>query len=116
MFALREITEDHRVTNTVLGRKYSAITKTDSNNQFADSSGLLFHVHPDELQNTYAFVSDEDGKLIPLFKDRWYYIVTGSGTTYENLSQKGLTLLKLIIFQMRRGLHCKKMRPTVLNL
>ena len=41
-----------------------------------------------EPENTYGFVSDENGKIFPLFINHYNCIMTSGGKTFANVSQK----------------------------
>ena len=105
MYSLREVgraqnndyaKSDQRVMNFFLGSRYSFISKDTNEADYIGSFNAFFErlpkvpteaCKPDDMDVVCGgFVSDEHGKLIPLFKSCQYYIVMPNGTTYERLT------------------------------
>lgn len=96
MFILREIFKDNLETNSIIGDSYSFIDREKSYDEFSRSFKLFFDVdHVADLDDSstefskkcYAFINNITS-LIPLYKDRMYFIMTDSGRTFSNVSYK----------------------------
>ena len=86
MFVLRKFSGEGIQMNISLGASYTLVTKEHNPKEFAETS-LIFWKEK-EPENTYGFVSDGNGKIFPLFKGQFNYIMTGDGKTFANVSQK----------------------------
>ena len=111
MFILRQIGEDkkspktddlHDATgvefNVILGNQYSFIHRNYNYKSFCESYKFVFgreHVadtdsEADKFSKTcYGFIVDDRGCIKhPLYKDQEYYIMTGNGKTFDNVSYR----------------------------
>lgn len=114
MYTLRTIMPNGVESNQSLGEFYCKIDKALANDEFVKSFKTRFKFskeHYDALPDlgedknkdkesdvevrdlkelrdkTYAFIAVEGGaKLIPLYDDRIYYVMTKTGTTFANLT------------------------------
>jgi hypothetical protein len=88
MFILRTINSKNNTrTNEVLGDKYGLIPYTERE-QFESACKSFWGEHVELPKiNTFAFIY-AGSKMIPLFKDEWYYVMTGNGSTFESLNFK----------------------------
>ena len=86
MFVLRKISSDGVQLNFSLGESYTLVTEETNPKEFERSS-LAFWKEA-KPENTYGFVSDQQGRLFPLFKNQWNYIMTSNGKTFANVTLK----------------------------
>lgn len=86
MFVLRRITSQNVERNTVLGESYILI---DAKKNIEDYQKSLNVLKVSEDKDIYGFISyDEGTKLIPLYKKSTYFVMTGNGNTFANISFK----------------------------
>ena len=86
MFILRRITEKKVEINTDLGIEYVLVLKETNKEEFDFRTKLWEEA---DLSDVYGLVCFEDSELImPLYKDSSYYIMTGDGKTFSNISKK----------------------------
>lgn len=89
MFILRQIDKNGNVFNQSLGEHYSVVTRKQSE-RFADLMGTGFD--SPEIENCYGLVvycnNSDFQQTWPLYKDYWYYIMTETGKTFDNITNK----------------------------
>lgn len=85
MFALRQINSSKGEHNIYLGSRYSIIDRERTPEEFKRT---LKHMQEPEVtaKKPYAYISDENGTLHPLYEDYGNYVMTDSGKTFENVS------------------------------
>jgi len=92
MFVLREVSgRDSGVSNMALGDRYHLIHSESETKVFRDTFERFWKdvMGPEEEQNTFAFIVCKDGELvIPLYKNGFYYVMTGRGDTFERISYR----------------------------
>lgn len=82
IFILRRvITESKSESNTILGNHYGVIDKQANPIEFKQAQDL-FCIHQDKVQ---GFVTDEGGKLIPIYQDSKYYVMLSNGDSFDVL-------------------------------
>ena len=86
MFVLRKITSDNREVNVNLGNSYTFTDSEKNNAQFIDMCNIYFGSIDMHEVNCYAFITDEVGEFIPLYKTQKNYIMTNKGDTFANVS------------------------------
>jgi len=94
MYTLKEIGSDSVITHDYLGYGFSVVNKETSTEYFDKSYRAWSQV--DEMDANlkmndaiFAFVISEGGReIFPLYKNRFYYIVTENGKTFNNLTFK----------------------------
>jgi len=88
MFILRRITSENSESNTFLGEVYHFIHSLHQPEEFRRSLEARGDMGDDQLE-IYAFIAYEAGsKLIPLWKKSTYYVMTESGTTFANITNR----------------------------
>ena len=71
--------------NTSLGENYVLIDEDKNPVDFKKSIAVL----KCDINETYGFISYKEGiKLIPLYKKSTYFIMTGGGQTFANVTYK----------------------------
>ncbi|MAX51532.1 MAG: hypothetical protein CMH22_06090 [Methylophaga sp.] len=94
MYTLRKITTDNLESNTSLGNSYNVIHREVSYDEFKLHYEAHFNAnHVADLdenatkftKNCLAFISTEEGKLIPIYKNQYNYIMTESGKTFDKI-------------------------------
>ena len=87
MFGLRiQHSETGAETNQDLGNLYMLLKRGDAN--WKKKNNFLRELDKMGLENHHkviAIVSDENGKMTPLFQQDNHYIVTERGNTYERI-------------------------------
>jgi len=83
-FILRRI-EDGIETDTMLGGFYSYIDKEKSPNAFKENTKEWT---TDDLKNCYAIITFFEESFMPLYEDSTYYIMTDTGGTVSNRSNR----------------------------
>lgn len=89
MYTLRRISSEGVEMNHYLGNDYTVVDWMRSLEAFKKDLDLYFAEYPDrdEFKKTvYAFVSNENGGVQPLFKNQKNYIMGENGNTISNLS------------------------------
>ena len=86
MFTLRKISGEGIEMNFSLGASYTLVTKEHNPKEFAETSLIFWKKKNPE--NTYGFVSDENGKIFPLYIGQFNCIMTSGGRTFANISLK----------------------------
>lgn len=86
MFILRRITSKGLEANTCLGIEYVLVLKEKNEEEFKERIKLW---DEDAQKDLYGLVCFEDGaSIMPLYKKSSYYIMTGDGNTFSNVSDK----------------------------
>lgn len=86
MFILRRITSQGLEANTSLGIEYVLVLKERNEEEFQERTKMW---NEDALIDVYGIVCFEDGaSIMPLYKKSSYYIMTGDGNTFSNISFK----------------------------
>jgi hypothetical protein len=86
MFILRRITSKGLELNTCLGIEYVLVLKEVNESEFRDRVKLWGE---EDLKDLYGVVCfDDGGSIMPLYKKSSYYIMTGDGKTFSNISEK----------------------------
>jgi len=90
MYTLRKIIEGQEEMNFNLGNNYSLIDKHQSKQRFDITKKMFFENEPEKslLEDCYAFVVSEKGKIEALWGSQKNYIMTENGKTFSNLSIK----------------------------
>lgn len=92
MFILRRITSEGNQVNICLNQSYNLVLKETNKEEFnkaavAWSEGITDYIGID--QTIYGFIIYNDGKDIsPLYLPSSYYIMTGNGDTFSNITFK----------------------------
>lgn len=83
MFILRRLTNKGDQINTCLNETYALILKESNPSEFEKALQNWGDINPD----IYGFITFNNGKDIePLYFKSKYYIMTGSGDTFSNVS------------------------------
>lgn len=86
MFILRRITKNGTQLNTFIGEYYLVATIEKNKEEFSNITKLW---PEDDLYDVYGVVSYDDGNsIMPLYIGSEYYIMTGDGRTFDNLTKK----------------------------
>ena|SRR3990167_8219134 len=98
MFILRRITSEHRTLNTIIGENYSVVYNgsKDDQQEFDAMFKRMFVIDVksnnyirEMKEEVYAFIiSDSGSRCEPMYKKSYYYVMTESGKTFENISLK----------------------------
>ena len=89
MFILREYSELHPVYNLSLGEDYSVIYRSSDLTEFKTSCLFFWEKEEAIPDECYALVIFNHGSRVhPLYQGMKYYIMTGSGSTFDNLTWK----------------------------
>lgn len=99
MYTLRRVLKGSGFENNkALGASYSLVSREQkTGGEFNKAMAVYFGKEiGDKLSdeqiyegnNIHAFVSDENGRLTPLYKNDSYYVMTDSGKTFSNLTFK----------------------------
>jgi hypothetical protein len=76
--------EDHTKFNTVIGERYYLVLKIYNEKKFNEISKKEWDGEvPDDV---YGYIGNTFDLMIPLFRNRYYYVMTDSGKTFENIS------------------------------
>lgn len=94
MYTLRRISSEGVEMNYYLGKSYTVVDSEKAPERFKEDHiacfrelGATDEMAPENL--TYAFVGNEDGSFVqPLYKNQRNYIVSESGKTISNLTEK----------------------------
>ena len=89
MFILRQIFKGGQTQNTCLGERYEVTDRRNDQDRFDQ---LLKNTvsHPD-TERVFAILSYDKGDRIetyPLYEGFYYYIMTESGKTFDNLTYR----------------------------
>jgi hypothetical protein len=84
-FILRRIDKDGVETDTMLGGFYSFISKEKSAEVFNTVTSAW---NGKDLEGVYAVITFFDDAIMPLYQDSSYYIMTDSGGTIANRTNK----------------------------
>ena len=84
MFILRKISGDGIQMNFSLGKHY-VLTTRDNAEEFKKLS--LAFWDKEDPEETYGYISDQEGNLHALFNGQFNYIMTQSGATFANVSE-----------------------------
>ena len=86
MFILRRVTKSKLEVNTCLDVYYVLILKEKNKEDFDGHTKLWSE---EDLKDVYGLVCvDDTDTIMPLYKDSSYYIMTGDGQTFSNISEK----------------------------
>ena len=89
MFILREYSEKHPVYNISLGEDYSVIYRESNGIDFKTSCEKFWSREEDVPRECYALILYNSGcRVYPLYEGMKYYIMTGNGSTFDNLTFK----------------------------
>lgn len=80
MFILRKITTQGVRMHFSLGKSFTIVTESDSLEEFKKS------LSGNDPKETYAFISDENGKVLNLYRNQDNHILTENGSVYDNVS------------------------------
>ena len=87
MFILRRITAKGGEINTNLGDYYTLFLKDSSPEGFNQTTKLWSEEDVNDLYGVICF--GENGEsIMPLYLGSKYYIMTGDGQTFDNISKK----------------------------
>lgn len=88
MFILRVYTAKEKVeSNTILGKSYNLVRKTENPIEFERILNDLFSRLNEDV--IYAFIIyDQGAEFRPLYKDQHNYVMTDSGKTFSNVSER----------------------------
>ena len=88
MFILRTFNERHIEQNEELGDNYSFIEKEGNKKEFIELLNS-FVMDEEQKEKVYAFILYNDGAgTLPLYVGHLYFIMTESGKTFANISQR----------------------------
>lgn len=85
MYTLRKISSNGLEQNFFLGENYSIITERKSKESFNERFEIFWKDSPNPLSETIAFITNQEGKCFPIFKNDETYIMTESGKTFSKL-------------------------------
>lgn len=85
MFILREVTKEKLEINTYLDIEYVLVLKEKNKEDFEKRTKLW---RKEDLENVYGLVCFDPEWIVPLHSGSYYYIMTSSGTTFSNISEK----------------------------
>lgn len=86
MFILRRITSQNVERNTVIGESYILIDAEKNPEDYKKSLNVMKWSSDSDI---YGFISHNEGsKLIPLYMKSTYFVMTESGKTFANISNK----------------------------
>lgn len=86
MFTIRRITSQNLESNQALGERYVLIDKEKNPEDFEKSLKAMKWTN-EQASEVYAFVSYNSGKdIMPLYRKSTYFIMTGKGQTFANIS------------------------------
>jgi len=86
MFILRRVSKSKVEVNTILDVFYALVLKEKNKVEFEEATKLWSE---EDLKDVYGLVCVEDtDTIMPLYKDSSYYIMTGDGQTFSNISEK----------------------------
>lgn len=88
MYTLRKITESNVEMNITLGKSYTFVGLKDSPDEFNRTHKKFYEDQVREDVDVYAYVSDHDGKIYPLFQGQKAYIMSEKGRTFANVCAK----------------------------
>lgn len=90
MFTLRRITSENLERNTALGESYVFIDSRKNPDDFRKSLvAMKWGESESQNSNIYGFISCQEGsKLIPLYKNSIYFIMSENGQTFANITFK----------------------------
>lgn len=86
MFILRRISKDGLEINTSLGSYYVLVYAETNKNEFEDTIKLWSE---EDRAGIYAIITYNDGAdIMPLYDGSNYYIMTGEGKTFDNITKR----------------------------
>lgn len=86
MFILRRITEEKVEQNIYLDLEYTLLLKDKNKKEFEDWTKQWTE---EDLIDVYGIVCFEDSNsAVPLYLKNTYYIMTGEGKTFSNITYK----------------------------
>ena len=85
MLILRRVLKGKLEINTCLGIEYVLVLKTENKEEFENRTKLWSEK---DLENLYGLVCFDNDAIMPLYSDSSYYIMTGDGQTFSNISKK----------------------------
>jgi len=87
MFILREYSSKHPVSNLSLGEDYSVTYRSSDLPDFKTACELFWEKKEHIPKECYALVIYNNGTRVhPLYEGMKYYIMTGNGSTFDNLT------------------------------
>jgi hypothetical protein len=92
MFVLRKIKESGEISNSILGKNYSRVTRWNDREQFNTCCEKHYGEKSDSecVYNVYGFIIDDTANTIALIKKEKNYIMISNGETFENISYNKL--------------------------
>lgn len=86
MFILRRVLRDGSEINTSLGEYYTLQLKEKNRSAFDE---VIKMWSEEDSEKVYGVVVYDDGnKIMPLYEESAYYIMTSDGRTFDNVSLK----------------------------
>jgi hypothetical protein len=87
MFVLRRITSNGSEINTPLKESYNLITEERNPEEYKTTLKVWIDLESDP--DIYGFIVHNNGTdIIPLYKKSTYFVMTGSGQTFANITYK----------------------------
>lgn len=87
MFILREYSHKNPVYNMSLGEDYSVIYRSNNEVDFKTACAKFWEKEEHIPDSCYALVIYNNGiRIYPLYSGVNYYIMTGNGSTFDNLT------------------------------
>ena len=88
-FILRQVFKQGGTQNRILGDRYEVIKKEEQPEKFKEALGVTDH-HPDSKKKIFAVMfHDNNGHqhTYPLYEGHRYYVMTESGSTFEQIKK-----------------------------
>lgn len=90
MFVLRRITSENNEINISLGDSYNISLEERNPDEYNEILKIHFMGHVDSDAHIYGFIVHGNGsQIIPLYKKSTYFVMTGDGKTFANITFKG---------------------------
>ena len=87
MFTLRRITSENLECNQIIGDDYNLIDAFRNPKEHKETLEIHFQVSEDK--DIYGFIVCKNGtEIIPLYLKSTYFVMTGNGETFANVSHK----------------------------
>lgn len=88
MFVLRRITSEANELNDCIGERYHLVLKERNKDEYEKSLKALKWEDDNELYGFVIYSFANEMVHCPLYKKSVYFIMTESGQTFANISQK----------------------------
>jgi hypothetical protein len=87
MFALRQINREGLESNLSLGNRYNIVHRDRHPERFKEALGNTV-THPDQEKVYAILIYDGGTDSYPLYEGQYYYIMTESGRTFDNVTMR----------------------------